>query len=232
MKESNERDSEARLALRPAEAQLRAASLMGPIGVLSFGPYIAWWGVPKGLVPSTIEGALLFGAALVVGIFAHEALHGIGHLIGGAEREDLKFGVHWRAVTPYLECLTPHRQMYYGLAVGLPGIVLGAAPVVTGLVSGHWLTTFYGFVMLVSAAGDFVVLLTLVGAEEGAWVQDHPQNIGCMLIKGEGKGRPAPIKTVQNKNTSPTTKTSFRALTCASVVSALLTAAGFWAAIL
>ncbi|MFO8100278.1 MAG: DUF3267 domain-containing protein [Salinibacter sp.] len=179
--------------LPPTQAQLRGVVLLVPIALLALGPYFSLWGVPSQPFPAELGGVLLFLAAFVVGTLLHEGLHGLGHLWGRASWADLRFGMHWTALTPFARCTVPSRARAYRLAVALPGFVLGVLPLGIGLWSGHWLTTFYGFLMLVAAAGDLLVLWILRGVPSGAWVQDHPEAVGCLVVATAEAPPPAPV---------------------------------------
>ncbi|MFP4227633.1 MAG: metalloprotease family protein [Salinivenus sp.] len=167
--------------------------LLVPIALLSLGPYFALWGVPSQPFPADIGAALFFLTAFVLGTLLHEGLHGLGHVVGRASWNDIRFGIHWKAVTPFARCTVPSRTRGYRLAVALPGLVLGLLPLGVGLWSGHWLTTFYGFLMLVAAAGDLVVLWILRGVPSDAWVQDHPEKVGCLVVADAEAPAPAPM---------------------------------------
>lgn len=183
----------ARAVLPPAQAQLRAVVLLVPIALLSLAPYFALWGLPDQPFPSSVGAVGLFLLAFATGTVLHEALHGLGHVWGEASWNDVRFGMHWGALTPYARCAIPSRARSYRLAVALPGLVLGVLPLAAGWWTGHWLTTFYGFLMLVAAAGDFLVLWILRGVPSGAWVQDHPEEVGCIVVADATAPAPAPM---------------------------------------
>mgnify|MGYP006278744029 CR=1 FL=1 len=182
-----------RAVLPPAQAQLRAVVLLVPIALLSLAPHFALWGLPEQPFPMSVGAASLFIAAFVIGTVLHEALHGVGHVWGEASWADVRFGMHWEALTPYARCTIPARARSYRLAVALPGLVLGALPLAAGWWTGHWLTTFYGFLMLVAAAGDLLVLWILRGVPSGAWVQDHPLQVGCIVVADAESAAPASV---------------------------------------
>lgn len=179
--------------LPPMEAQVRGLTMLFPISLLALGPYFTLWGVPEAPFPTDPGSALLFLAAFVVGIFLHEGLHGIGYVLGRASWTDLRFGMHWDALTPFARCEVPTRVETYRLAVALPGIVLGAIPVGIGVSTGFWPATFYGFLMLVAAAGDILMLWLLRVVPSGTWVQDHPREVGYVVVADVSASPPPPI---------------------------------------
>jgi Protein of unknown function (DUF3267). len=101
--------------------------------------------------------------------------------------------MHWTALTPFARCTVPTRARWYRLSLALPGLALGAAPLTIGLLTGGWPATFYGFLMLVAAAGDFLILWILRGVPAGAWVQDHPQRVGCLVVASADAAAPSPV---------------------------------------
>jgi len=214
--------------LPPIDAQVRGAALLAPIALLSLGPHLALWGLPEAPFPSDPVSILLFCGAFVLGVLLHEGLHGLGHVWGEASWADVQFGMHWKALTPFAQCTVPTRARSYRIAIALPGLMLGVVPLGVGVATGIWLATFYGFLMLVAAAGDFLILWILRGVPAGAWVQDHPQQVGCLVVAGEGASAPPPVSK-EDLPDDPTSgdKLSFGHLLLLATVSAVCTAVGF-----
>ena len=188
--------------LTPMDAQVRGGALLAPIALLSIGPHLALWGLPNPPFPADPGSILLFCLAFAVGVLLHEGLHGLGHVWGEASWDDVTFGIHWKALTPFAQCTTPTRARSYRIAIALPGLVLGVGPLAVGLWTGAWLATFYGFLMLVAAAGDILILWILRGVPARTWVQDHPEKVGCLLVAGADAPPPAPVSTDDLADTS------------------------------
>lgn len=217
-----------RAVLSPTDAQLRGAALLAPIALLSIGPYLALWGLPDPPFPTSVGGILLFCLAFAVGVLLHEGLHGLGHVWGDASWNDVRFGMHWKALTPFAQCTVPTRARDYRIALALPGLVLGVVPLALGVSTGIWLVTFYGFLMLVAAAGDLLILWVLRGVPPRAWVQDHPRQVGCLVVAGAESPAPAPVS--EDDLTDDTTngdKLSFIHLLMLAALSAVCAAIGF-----
>jgi len=164
---------------------------LAPIALLSIGPYLALWGLPTPPFPSAPVTILGFCLAFILGVVLHEGIHGLGHVWGEASWDDVQFGMHWTALTPFAQCTVPTRARSYRLALALPGLVLGVVPLGLGVATGAWLLTFYGFLMLVAAAGDLLILWILRGVPAGAWVQDHPRQVGYLLV-ADAESAPPP----------------------------------------
>ncbi|MFB6099539.1 MAG: metalloprotease family protein, partial [Salinibacter sp.] len=97
----------------------------------------------------------------------------------------------WSGLAPYAHCAAPLHCGAYRWAIALPGLVLGPPPLAAGLITGHWLTTLFAFIMLAAAGGDALLLWTLRGIPGNAWVQDHPCKMGALVL-GHGSSGAAP----------------------------------------
>lgn len=182
-----------RAVLSATEAQVRGVVMLFPIALLSLGPHFTLWGLPDVPFPTTLSSALLFIGAFVLGTILHEVLHGVGHAWGEASWEDVRFGMHWKALTPFASCTVPTRVGSYRIAIALPALVLGGLPLAVGLTTGYWLATFYGFLMLVAAAGDILMLWILRVVPAGTWVQDHPREVGYVIVAGASVSTPPSV---------------------------------------
>ena len=207
---------------------MRGAALLAPIALVSIGPHLALWGLPETPFPSDPVSIFLFCGAFVLGVLLHEGLHGLGHVRGEASWGDVQFGMHWAALTPFAQCTVPTRARSYRIALALPGLVLGAGPLSIGLLTGSWLATFYGFLMLVAAAGDLLILWILRRVPAGAWVQDHPQQVGCLVVAGADAAPPSPVSDAEvPENSTRSDQLSFAHLLMLAAFSAVCAAVGF-----
>ena len=169
---------EAKTAAMPMRrAQVIAIALFVPIVAISLVPHVYLWGVPDGN-----PFPLSLVAALLGSIVVHEGLHGLGYYWGGANRADIEFGFNWSGLAPYAHCSVPLRATPYRVAIALPGLVLGVPPLLAGLGLGSWELTLYAFLMLAAAGGDALLLWTLRDVPGDAWTQDHPTQMGCLVL--------------------------------------------------
>lgn len=175
------------LSMSPFQANVIGSLFAVPLFLLPCSLYVFVWGLPEESGSSTSMLILLL--TFVAAIVAHELLHGVGFLLGGASRKAIDFGVHWYLLSPYAHCRTPLRAGPYRLALTLPALVLGLLPAIVGLVLGGFWIVFFGAVMLAVAGGDAVVLWTLRHVPRRAWVQDHPTEIGCLVLD-DGSAEP------------------------------------------
>lgn len=171
------RDEVESLAMSGPRAQLISFVLVVPFAALSVVPHGYYWGLPdEDLFPLSVLGAMI--GSIVI----HEALHGLGYYWAGADRSDIEFGFSWSGLVPYAHCAVPLRANPYRVAGALPGLVLGVLPLVVGLGLGIWWLTAYAFLMLLAAAGDTLLLWIMRGVPGDAWTQDHPSEMGCLVL--------------------------------------------------
>jgi hypothetical protein len=129
-----------------------------------------------------------FVPTFILGVIAHEGLHGSGwKYAANLKWSDFTYGVQWSTLTPYAHSKKPMRKSAYLIGSLLPAIVLGIIPYLLALIIGHnWLMMF-GFVFTLAAGGDFWVVYTLRHTPADAWVQDHPENAGCIVYEDEAE---------------------------------------------
>ena len=148
-------------------------------------PYLGLWGVAalgagfrsvarlQVLIP-------LFAALVVI----HELLHATGFLLfAKVGRKDIRFGVNWRALSPYAHCKAAVGARAYKWAVALPGLVLGVLPNAIGLVTGSGWLLLWGFFMVIASAGDIAILWAIRRVPAVAVLRDHPSRAGCQVLR-------------------------------------------------
>lgn len=188
--ETNRSPSAPNPAAADRTVSFRTANMVGLAATVAMGGvavalWSAIWGFELGglreLADHTL-GMMLFGPALMVGIVVHEAIHAVCfHLIGRVPREQIRFGIHGRTLTPYVGTSAAMSAGAYRASAAMPGILLGAVPFAWGVATGSPAVTLYGWVMLVSAAGDATVIWMLRGLPASTWVVDAPDRVGCVL---------------------------------------------------
>lgn len=187
-------------------AQLLSVLLILPCGLISIGAHSILWGLPdSNPFPLFLVGAILLS------IVVHEGLHGIGYYWGGASRSAIEFGFNWDGLAPYAHCAVPLRATQYRWAIALPGIVLGIMPLGISLGLGIWWLSTYAFVMLLAAAGDALLLWMLRSVSSDVWVQDHPTQMGGLVLGHPDSPVPPVLNTAPDEAPSdeaPKDKTS------------------------
>lgn len=141
------------------------------------------WGLSIALSPFVRpERAALLAAGCLAGSWLHEALHAFGwRLAAGSTEDAVRIGWARSALAPcaVLDRRVPARAYRFGVA--LPGLLLGAAPLIVGLaLAAPWLL-WLGILLCVAALGDALVLLRLRGIHGDRLVRDHPSRAGCTV---------------------------------------------------
>ena len=127
-------------------------------------------------------GAIL----LLVGIITHELLHGLGWSFYAKKGwKSISFGVTWKYLTPYCHCNEPLRIRAYRFGSVLPAIVLGFIPSIIAMITGNIGLMVFGFFFSFAAGGDFLILWLIRNEKPSDLAQDHPDNIGCYIIRKE-----------------------------------------------
>ena len=123
---------------------------------------------------------------MILGVFFHEWIHGLTWaILGGKPIKDLKFGFQWKSLTPYAYMREPIPLRAYRWGAIMPAILLGFIPYVTGLLIGSPFWTLYGWLFILAAGADFVILWLLRNEGGDVLVQDHPSRVGCFVIQDD-----------------------------------------------
>ena len=149
-----------------------------------FGLYIWIWGGQSLLHPMyRSHRMVLLLIALIVSIPVHESLHAAGYVwFGRVPWKSVRFGLNIRVMAAFIHCPAPIPASAYRKLTALPGIVLGIIPSIAGIAFGDGIATMYGFLMLIGAGGDFLILRTLRRVPPDARVLDHPTRAGCRVL--------------------------------------------------
>jgi hypothetical protein len=125
--------------------------------------------------------AWIWGPALVLGVVVHELIHGL--VWAWAARKPLRairFGVNWKALAPHAQCTVPLPASAYRLGAAAPGLLLGLVPALAGTLTGVGGVAAFGWLMVLGAGGDIVVLWLIRSVPPACLVQDHPTRAGCV----------------------------------------------------
>ena len=143
-----------------------------------YGSHSFFKGLPNFFKLKSFLPAFLFGTIL------HELLHGVFFIaFGQVKLREIKFGINFKALSPYAHCKVPINITAYRLSVAAPGILLGIIPFIIALVlSNVWLAIF-GIIFTVMAMGDFYIIWILRNYSSNIKVKDHETNCGCYIIE-------------------------------------------------
>ena len=72
---------------------------------------------------------------------------------------------------------------HYRLGGVMPYVILGIVPSLISLISGNSAMLLFGIVFTFAAGGDLTILWLLRKEDRNEIVQDHPDKIGCFILK-------------------------------------------------
>lgn len=153
--------------------------------VLLLGGAYAWrWGAHR-FVWALHGSALVMAVAVLAGIVAHEAIHGLTWKIAARKPAGtISFGMNWKLLTPYAHCSEPMTARAYRIGAAMPLLLLGVLPSLLGIAGGEPALMLFGLFFTFAAGGDMLVLWLLRGVPADAMVEDHPVRAGCWVIDG------------------------------------------------
>jgi hypothetical protein len=125
---------------------------------------------------------LVFDLAVVGALVAHELLHAAGFVAAGARGSDLWFTASLRRGAAYAGCRRPVTARGYRGATLLPGIVLGALPLVFGLAVGSHAIGLFGALLLGAAGGDLHQIWLLRGVPPDHLVAEDPADPHVLVL--------------------------------------------------
>jgi hypothetical protein len=172
------------LSISVGKAYVYVILFVIPIVVILVLIYTGSWGTSNfftGLGLFTSLPSIL--PVLILGVPLHELLHAVGwSVFGQIPLREVKFGVMWKALTPYAHLRNPIQAFAYKAGAVFPALVMGLLPYILGLLLGHaWLTNF-GLLFILAAGGDLLVLWTIRGVGREAMIVDHPARVGCIVL--------------------------------------------------
>ncbi|HLF15114.1 MAG TPA: DUF3267 domain-containing protein [Bacteroidota bacterium] len=120
---------------------------------------------------------------IAAGTMAHEGLHGLGWMAAGKRSyRSVRFGFHWKTLTPYAHFTEPITASAYRIGIVLPGFIVGFAPAVAGYVIDNPAFVLFGGMFFGAAAGDALGLWAVRNIPAETLVLDHPSRVGCTIV--------------------------------------------------
>jgi hypothetical protein len=176
-------------------ANLWGLAALVPITLACWGIYLWVWGpgyaftqMGFGAGSAFVSLTGLFSGLLILvgGICLHEALHVLGwKLASGKPFSAFKFGIDPKTLSPFAHSTEAMALIPYRIGGALPGIITGLFPYLIGLISGSAAWVFWGYLFLMAACGDWIILWLLRKAPADALVEDHPSRAGCTILLDE-----------------------------------------------
>ena len=149
-------------------------------------PFYFIWGfaLPKLNSEYLILKALSPLIILLLGIVAHELIHGIFFALYASKGiKSIKFGILWKMLTPYCHCKEPLKIKQYIIALLAPLLILGIIPSIIGLAIGNGLLLIFGIFFSSAAAGDLMIYFLIRKENPEDYVQDHPSEAGYYIFR-------------------------------------------------
>ena len=167
-------------------ANIIAFAMLLPIAIICIVPFVLVWGWQPFFESFTFlrSHQVLLLLILILGIVMHEGLHGLTWgLFAKGHLKSIRFGVKWAYLTPYCHCNEPLKRNHYLLGGIMPGLVLGLFPVIVSLIFGHGWLLLLGIFFIGAAGGDLMVLFKLIKVDKKHLIQDHPNEIGFLVLR-------------------------------------------------
>jgi len=181
----------------PMEEVYRIALIMLPVIFLLYAvPFLIFWFRPfMNSIPEFFRSVFSEGGfhvlwpylikgitALVAGIVLHELLHALGWLpFTKRGLRSFRFGIKMPEMAPYAHCTESLPVNGYRTGILLPGIVLGLAPAIYGIIKGNFLWLCFGMFFTWAASGDMIMFWRIRKFKSQTLVMDHPQKLGCFI---------------------------------------------------
>jgi hypothetical protein len=122
---------------------------------------------------------------IILFIFAHELLHGIGfRYIGGAPWKDIRYGFNKKYLTPFCTCkdLIMERNRFIGVIL-LPTIILGiGTSIITFYSSNLFWTLVLGYIFF-GGSGDIYMAYDILKYSKTYKFMDHPTEPGYIVYE-------------------------------------------------
>ncbi|RKO68546.1 DUF3267 domain-containing protein [Sphingobacterium puteale] len=174
------------------KANVFALFLFIPVILLYTLPFYLIWGREDGpfvfmidmLEITSITSVLIGILVVILGIIAHELIHGITWACYTKKGfKSIKFGVLMKMLTPYCHCKEPLLVRQYIVGALMPFIILGIIPAIYAWYSGNVNILLFAIFFTVSAAGDFMIVQLIWREDMRNLVLDHPSEAGCFIYK-------------------------------------------------
>ena len=130
---------------------------------------------------------LLFLLVMLLLTAVHEGIHALTWAMFGKDYwKSIRFGVIWKALTPYCTCLRPAKRGQYILGAAMPTLVLGIGLTAAAALTGVYWVFILAIAMIFGGGGDFAIILKmLLHRQRGkeAVYYDHPYECGVVVFE-------------------------------------------------
>ena len=120
----------------------------------------------------------------ILGIVIHELIHGfIWSLYCDNGFKSIKLGFNMKSFNPYAHCKEAIPAGGYKIGTIMPTIIVGIIPYIIGLITNNYTLAFVAAALIVSGAGDALVISTIRKVKSDVLVCDHPTECGCAVFE-------------------------------------------------
>ena len=175
------------LTIGVVKANLLALIVMLPFAVLSGAVVlsrVSFLSMAESMSPFDF---LLFLLVMLLLTAVHEGIHALTWAMFGKDYwKSIRFGVIWKALTPYCTCLRPAKRGQYILGAAMPTLVLGIGLTAAAALTGIFWVFILALSMIFGGGGDFAIILKiLLHRQQGrdAVYYDHPYECGVVVFE-------------------------------------------------
>ena len=130
---------------------------------------------------------LLFLLVMLLLTAVHEGIHALTCAMFAKDHwKSIRFGVIWKALTPYCTCAQPMKRGQYILGAAMPTLVLGIGLTAAAVLTGVFWVFILAIAMIFGGGGDFTIILKiLLHRQRGkeAVYYDHPYEGGVVVFE-------------------------------------------------
>ena len=130
---------------------------------------------------------LLFLLVMLLLTAVHEGIHALTCAMFAKDHwKSIRFGVIWKALTPYCTCAQPMKRGQYILGAAMPTLVLGIGLTAAAALTGVFWVFILAIAMIFGGGGDFTIILKiLLHRQRGkeAVYYDHPYECGVVVFE-------------------------------------------------
>lgn len=175
------------LTIGVVKANLLALIVMLPFAVLSGAVVlsrVSFLSMAESMSPFDF---LLYLLVMLLLTAVHEGIHALTWAMFGKDYwKSIRFGVIWKALTPYCTCLRPAKRGQYILGAAMPTLVLGIGLTAAAARTGIFWVFILALAMIFGGGGDFIIILKiLLHRQRGkeAVYYDHPYECGVVVFE-------------------------------------------------
>ena len=175
------------LTIGVVKANLLALIVMLPFAVLSGAVVlsrVSFLSMAESMSPFDF---LLYLLVMLLLTAVHEGIHALTWAMFGKDYwKSIRFGVIWKALTPYCTCLRPAKRGQYILGAAMPTLVLGIGLTAAAALTGVYWVFILAIAMIFGGGGDFAIILKmLLHRQQGrdAVYYDHPYECGVVIFE-------------------------------------------------